>query len=414
MWSTRVSRAVARLVCQRTASTQLVKFTKAQENVHRIRSVSRNTQFDNFSHTSVFTQLRNISGSRYFSTEEPGDKESATEEKLDESIGEDDEEEELEELDFDDEVWDDIKEEFAQLDLDSVNIDEYISMLTKRLQDASPQVEEDAEEEEEEEEEEEDIEALMKRANYVANEKFLWPETERGVKTLRTAMRKLPRDVRPNYAVEFERESEQWPSAQEILGKDFNYIYDVRSLFEDSMFKGPVTKIKAPPSFSTREDPVPYEGATPFLNWEVNLVLSVGPSQYHPENCKVKLWFYVEDLKKNYNLTDAAVTRIQMLCQKRYKPAKRDKKGSIVRPAHIVLMGDKYPQREDNRRLVYSWLMELVREGQLAGTDQDPLLPAYEERDRILAAQAEEDAKCIDITPEDTIILKSQDLSGWA
>jgi len=106
------------------------------------------------------------------------------------------------------------------------------------------------------------------------------------------------------------------------------------------------------------DDPPPRQGSAKILQWELNVVFeeSKQTGEPHPLNKKVKCHVYLRDLQREFNLTDAALQHIALICGPRYNPNK----------GLLTLTSEKYREREENRLHVVEMLTGLVKEGQRA------------------------------------------------
>ncbi|EFN59453.1 expressed protein [Chlorella variabilis] len=103
---------------------------------------------------------------------------------------------------------------------------------------------------------------------------------------------------------------------------------------------------------SAPEQP-PRPGARPIIRWQICHVLSVGVSESHPANKRVKAWVHLRDLQRDQGLTDAALRHIAAICGPRYDPNRGE----------LKLTSDRYPHREANRAHILRIIKELVKEG---------------------------------------------------
>eukprot|EP00238_Polyblepharides_amylifera_P010604 CAMPEP_0196579708 /NCGR_PEP_ID=MMETSP1081-20130531/24469_1 /TAXON_ID=36882 /ORGANISM="Pyramimonas amylifera, Strain CCMP720" /LENGTH=231 /DNA_ID=CAMNT_0041899371 /DNA_START=352 /DNA_END=1047 /DNA_ORIENTATION=- len=200
--------------------------------------------------------------------------------------------------------------------------------------------------------------------------------------------KKLKRKDIPTHEETLPAEYEEWPDAEEVIGK-FPHLYNVKELIDRAQIDKEhgsadhmVENMKLHPyqahmlASEAEVEELPYPGATKFLHWTVHFTLQAGDSQLHPMNRKVRMWFDLCEMKQNMGLSETAVERCVLLAGTRFKPARKYSHGPKEGPPKgtITITSSKYPDREDNRRHIIEMFVALMEESAKAGTPQDPLV----------------------------------------
>eukprot|EP00241_Pyramimonas_parkeae_P005956 CAMPEP_0114238642 /NCGR_PEP_ID=MMETSP0058-20121206/8030_1 /TAXON_ID=36894 /ORGANISM="Pyramimonas parkeae, CCMP726" /LENGTH=384 /DNA_ID=CAMNT_0001350759 /DNA_START=96 /DNA_END=1250 /DNA_ORIENTATION=+ len=230
----------------------------------------------------------------------------------------------------------------------------------------------------------------------------------------RKIRKRVPRKLRPSYADTLGKDAQTWPSAEELLGRDFGPVYNAQALvneqFEEKLEDSPFYKLDVEELMESIKDDVGHKsqkecgwcGKPPsqvathdgeeelcachaclekeqdachcdlsFLIWQVNMVLAPGPDAYHPLNRKVKLSMDVVEMQQKLRLTDDQLERVLLLAGSRFQAQQTC---TPEQPAGVlVFVTRKYENRDDARRFLLDQFKGLLDEAMKVGTASDSI-----------------------------------------